>query len=132
MGQSLIVIDLRGLEGVGSFNNGGHAVAWAKGVRVPVLAPLDETLDILRQGGGEMVAKNFKGSDNFYHCVAMCNASSRGMLEGSFAATAGVVREMCQQYGKGDSAAEYAADNRANGQGIAAGISGQVLPCILF
>lgn len=52
-------------------------------------------------------------------------AASRGELDASFAATAGVGRELYQQYYKGEPAEECAADNRANGQGMAAGLRNQ-------
>ncbi len=72
-----------------------------------------------------MVAKNFVGVDKFYHCVAMCEVSSRGALDASFAATAGVARELYQQQYKGEPDAECAADNKANGAGVAVGPRGE-------
>lgn len=102
-------------------------MTWERGTRVPILSALADTLDILRRGANDMVARNFVDADKFYHCVAMREASSRGALDASFAATAGVARELYQQYGKGEPADECAADNRANGQGIAAGLRNQ--PC---
>lgn len=67
-----------------------------------------------------MAARNLVGVDKFYHCVAMCEALSRGALDAS-----GVARELYQQYGKGELADERTADNRANGQGTAAGLRNQ-------
>lgn len=82
-------------------------------------------LDILRRRDHDMAARNLVGVDKFYHCVAMCEALSRGALDASFAAAAGVARRLYQQYGKGELADERTADNRANGQGTAAGLRNQ-------
>lgn len=75
-----------------------------------------------------MVERNFVGADKFYHCLTMCEISSRGALDASFAVTFGVARELYQQYGKGELEEECAADNRANGQGVAAGLRNQSCP----
>lgn len=72
-----------------------------------------------------MVERNFVGADKFYHCLAMCEVSSRGALDASFAASVGVARELYQQHVKGEPAMECAADNQANGLGIAAGLRNQ-------
>ncbi len=52
-------------------------------------------------------------------------AASRGELDASFAATAGVGRELYEQYYKGEPSEECADDNRANGQSMAAGLRDQ-------
>lgn len=83
---------------------GGHEMTWESGTRVPILSALADTLDILRRRADDMVARNFVGADKFYHCVAVCEASSRGAVDASFSATAGVARERYQQYGKGEPA----------------------------
>ena len=117
--------DPLGLEAVGSHNNGGYVMTWERGARVPIISPLAETLDTLRNGANEMVARNFVDSDKFYHCLSMCKVSSRGGLDASFAATAGVGRELYQRYVKGEDPKDCAEDNAANGQGIAAGLRNQ-------
>lgn len=114
--------DPLGLEAPFSGNNGGHVVSWERGRRIPVLSPLGQVLDILRRRANDMVRKNYVGSDKFYHCLGMCEAASLGMLDASIANTAGVAREMYQQYGKGEPAGECAADNEANGRGVAGGL----------
>lgn len=117
--------DRFGLEAVGSFNNGGTPVKWEKGSQPPVLTELANALDTLRARANDMVERNFVGADKFYHCLAMCEVSSNGALDASFAMSAGIARELYQQHVKGEPALECAADNQANGQGIAAGLRNQ-------
>jgi RHS repeat-associated protein len=82
-------------------------------------------IEILRNRANDMQRHNFIGGDKFYHCLAMCEASAKGPVGASVAATAGVARELNQRYRHGEPAAECAADNAANGRGIAAGLRGQ-------
>lgn len=121
-GNPILFVDPLGLEGVGSFNNGGHTQGWERDTRIPVLSTLADVLDTLRGRANDMVERNFVGADKFYHCLAMCEASKQGALDASFAASLGVARELYQQHGKGEPPEECAADDRANGQGIAAGL----------
>ena len=118
-------VDPWGLEGTGSFNNGGHAVTWERGARIPVLSALADTLDTLRGRANDLVSRNFVEADKFYHCLAMCEVSARGALDASFALTSGVARELYQQHIKGEDPQDCAADNAANGLGIAAGLRNQ-------
>jgi RHS repeat-associated protein len=83
-----------------------------------------EVIRILKSRSWDMEKKNFIGDDKFYHCLGMCEAASLGAAEAAFAVTLGIIREINQQYRHGDPASESAADNRANGQGIAAGRRG--------
>lgn len=124
-GNPVTYVDPMGLEGVGSFNNGGHVQSWEGGTRIPILSALADVLDTLRGRANDMVEKNFVGADKFYHCLGMCEASSNGALDATFATSAGVGRELYQQHGKGEPAEECAADDKANGQGVAAGLRKQ-------
>lgn len=47
-GDPVNFIDPAGLEGVGSFNNGGYEVSWERGVRIPVMSELADALDTRR------------------------------------------------------------------------------------
>ncbi len=116
-GDPISNIDPLGLEAVGYNRKHG----WG----YPAPGSTSTVLDILRNRAHDMQKKNVIGGDKFYHCLAMCESSSRGPLQASLAMTAGVARELNQQYRRGDPAEECAADNRANGLGIAAGLRGQ-------
>jgi len=124
-GNPINLIDPLGLEGVGSFNNGGHRLSWEEGTSLTTLHTIDVVIGILQGRASDMQAHNFIGGDKFYHCLAMCEAATGGLMAASIAATAGVARELSQQYRHGYPTEECAANNAANGLGIAAGLTGQ-------
>lgn len=90
----------------------------------PPRLPISAVKEILYRHANEMQAKNWKYADKFYHCMAMCEAASRGEEEAAIAGMAGELRELNQQYRRGDERAECDADRRANQAGIRAGRAG--------
>ncbi|MGH8603841.1 MAG: RHS repeat-associated core domain-containing protein, partial [Gammaproteobacteria bacterium] len=120
-GNPISFVDPLGLEAGGGYSTGQYQIALPRieGPRV------GQVVNILRTRASDMNRHNFVGGDKFYHCLAMCESASLGPAEASVAATAGVVRELNQQYRRGEPADECAKDNAANGQGIAAGLRGQ-------
>jgi YD repeat-containing protein len=121
-GNPISYTDPLGLEAGGGYATGQYQMAMPQG---PYGPQVGQVVDILRSRANDMQQHNFIGGDKFYHCLAMCESASLGPVEASVAVTAGVARELNQQYRHGEPAAECAADNAANGKGIAAGLRGQ-------
>ncbi|TXH67914.1 MAG: hypothetical protein E6Q88_10285 [Lysobacteraceae bacterium] len=120
-GNPVSYFDPLGLEAGGGYATGQYQMAMPR-VNLPRVRT---TIGILRGRARDMQRHNFIGGDKFYHCLAMCESASLGPVEASVAVTAGVVRELNQQYRHGEPPNECAQDNRANGQGIAAGLRKQ-------
>jgi RHS repeat-associated protein len=129
-GNPISYVDPLGLEGIGpqhgyqfNYNMGQrHGGAITDAIRN---SPPMVVRDILYGRANDMQRHNFIGGDKFYHCLAMCESAAHGPVEASIALTAGVARELNQQYRRGEPAEECAKDNAANGKGIAAGLRGQ-------
>lgn len=129
-GNPISYVDPLGLEGVDpqhsyQFNydmGQRHGQAVADAIRN---SPPMVVRNILYGRANDMQRHNFIDGDKFYHCLAMCESAAHGPMEASIALTAGIARELNQQYRHGDPAGECAEDNAANGKGIAAGLRGQ-------
>ena len=117
-GNPISYVDPLGLEAGGGYATGQYQMTLRR-----LSGP--QAIDILRSRANDMERHNFVGGDKFYHCLAMCESASLGPVQASIAVTAGIARELNQQYKHGDKPEACAADNAANGQGIAAGLRGQ-------
>jgi len=94
----------------------------------PPRFPIRQVKKILYDHANAMQKKNWIGSDKFYHCLAMCEAASLGEEQAAIASLAGELRELNQQYRRGDPQAECDADRAANASGIKAGLRGNSCP----
>jgi len=72
-----------------------------------------------------MVKANTHGADKYYHCMANCQAASRGANGAQTAELISDVREWVDGNMKGDPASACQADQRANRAGRNAGRNGQ-------
>jgi RHS repeat-associated protein len=72
-----------------------------------------------------MIDANTIGGDAYFHCMANCEAASRGLGGETAAEWISEGRELFDEYIKGDPASACNADRAANSLGRAGGVTGQ-------
>jgi RHS repeat-associated protein len=73
----------------------------------------------------DMRKANWKLSDKYFHCLANCKAAKRGETGRRVAEAISEIRELSDEYLKGDSRSECDTDREANDHGREAGRKGQ-------